>query len=164
MKLSAAGGGGWCGRKRFFLKRAFPAPTPSRPSIDFCREQCLKKINVPLEICHSGIILANEAFGNASNWYGGYKELSNVDFAHAAMATNRLTNILPTPAPAETSASAGTKTAATGSNAQQNNGGGKITIEVQVKFNSQMFEEQVKRITMDNAPFIVRTGTGADKK
>jgi len=27
-----------------------------------------------------------------------------------------------------------------------------------------MFEEQVKRITMQNAPAIVSTGTGADKK
>ena len=69
----------------------------------------------------------------------------------------------PTPPPAETPASAGTQPASTGA-ASQGNAGGKTTIEVQVKFNSQMFEEQVKRITMQNAPAIVSTGTGADKK
>ena len=68
----------------------------------------------------------------------------------------------PTPPPAETPASAGTQPASTGASSQS--GGGKTTIEVQVKFNSQMFEEQVKRITMQNAPAIVSTGTGADKK
>ena len=104
---------------------------------------------------------ANEAFGNASGWFGRYKELSDMDFAHAAMATNRLTNMLPVPAPAETSATAGTKPASTGTAPQGNNGGGKTTIEVQVKFNSQMFEEQVKRITMANAREITRTGSGA---
>jgi len=67
-----------------------------------------------------------------------------------------------TPPPAETPASAGTQPASTGASSQS--GGGKTTIEVQVKFNSQMFEEQVKRITMQNAPAIVSTGTGADKK
>ena len=106
---------------------------------------------------------ANEAFGNASGWFGGYQELSDTDFAHAAMATNRLTNMLPTPAPAETSATAGTKPASTGT-ASQGNAGGKTTIEVQVKFNNQMFEEQVKRITMANARRLVEQGAGTNGK
>ena len=86
-----------------------------------------------------------------------------MDFATAAFATNRLTNMLPTPAPAETPASAGTKPASTGTASQgNNNGGGKTTIEVQVKFNSQMFEEQVKRIVQDpsTSRSVVRKGAG----
>ena len=107
---------------------------------------------------------ANEAFGKASGWFGRYKELSDMDFAAAAFATNRLTNMLPTPAPAETPASAGTKPVSTGTASQGNNGGGKTTIEVQVKFNSQMFEQQVVNICQKNAENIVKTGTGVGKK
>jgi hypothetical protein len=112
------------------------------------------------EIARTQMNIANESFGNASGWFGRYKELSNTDFERAAYATNRLTNMLPTPAPAETSASAGTKPASTRNNSQQNNGDGKTTIEVQVKFNSPMFEQQVVNICQKNAEKTVEKGMG----
>lgn len=116
------------------------------------------------EIARTQMNIANESFGNASGWFGRYKELSNTDFERAAYATNRLTNMLPTPAPAETSASAGTKPASTGAASQGNSGVGKTTIEVQVKFNNPMFEQQVVNICQKNAENIVKTGTGVGKK